>query len=437
YVVTRDGLVVMASEAGAVQIAEERVVEKGRLGPGQMIAVDTERGVLLRDQQIKLERARRKPYRQWVRNQMTVCPSTLDMGYAVTSDEADLIVRMKQFGYTVEDVQRIIEPMFDKSREPIGSMGDDTPLAVLSARPRVLYSYFKQRFAQVTNPPIDPIREKLVMSLETLIGPRRSLLEDRQAAARLIKLRSPILTDSDVEWLRGSGRRGFRSVTLATLYGRRGGKRSLENVLDALCEQAAAAVEDGHSIIILSDRGASDLQLPMPMLLAVSAVHHRLIRAGLRMRASIIVETGEAREDHHFACLFGYGAQAVNPYLAFEIVAHETRKRGMSIPGALRNYKAAVESGLRKILTKMGIATIASYAGAQVFEAIGLDRKLIAKYFTGTPSRVGGIGLREITRDMLRFHEAAYATGAQLEDAGYFRYRAGGEYHAFNPSVFR
>jgi glutamate synthase (ferredoxin) len=437
YVVTRDGLVVMASEAGAVQIAEERVVEKGRLGPGQMIAVDTERGVLLRDQQIKLERARRKPYRQWVRNQMTVCPSTLDMGYAVTSDEADLIVRMKQFGYTVEDVQRIIEPMFDKSREPIGSMGDDTPLAVLSAKPRVLYTYFKQRFAQVTNPPIDPIREKLVMSLETLIGPRRSLLEDRQAAARLIKLRSPILTDSDVEWLRGSGRRGFRSVTLATLYGRRGGKRSLENVLDALCEQAAVAVEDGQAILILSDRGASDLQLPMPMLLAVSAVHHHLIRAGLRMRASLVVETGEAREDHHFACLLGYGAQAVNPYLAFEIVAHETRKRGMSIPGALRNYKAAVESGLRKILTKMGIATVASYAGAQIFEAIGLDRELIAKYFTGTPSRVGGIGLREITRDMLRFHEAAYATGAQLEDAGYFRFRAGGEYHAFNPSVFR
>jgi glutamate synthase (ferredoxin) len=437
YAVTRDGLVVMASEAGAAQLDEERVVEKGRLGPGQMIAVDTERGLLLRDKQIKLERARRKPYRQWVRNQMSICPSTLDLGYAVASDEADLVTRMKHFGYTREDVERIIEPMFDKSREPIGSMGDDTPLAVLSAKPRLLYTYFKQRFAQVTNPPIDPIREKLVMSLETLIGPRGSLLEDRQANARLVKLRSPILTDSDLEWLRGGGKRGFRSVTLATLYGRRGGKRSLENVLDALCEQAVAAVEDGHSILILSDRGASDLQLPMPMLLAVSAVHHHLIRAGLRMRASLVVETGEAREDHHFACLLGYGAQAVNPYLAFEIVAHEIRRRGMSIPGALRNYKAAVESGLRKILTKMGIATIASYSGAQVFEAIGLDRHLVEKHFTGTPSRVGGIGLREVTRDMLRFHDAAHTTDAPLEDAGYFRYRAGGEYHAFNPAVFR
>jgi glutamate synthase (ferredoxin) len=437
YCVTRDGLVVMSSEAGAVQLDDECIVEKGRLGPGQMIAVDTEHGLLLNDKQIKLERARRKPYRQWVRNQMTVCPSTLDMGYAVTSDETDLVVRMKHFGYTVEDVQRIIEPMADKSREPIGSMGDDTPLAALSAKPRLLYTYFKQRFAQVTNPPIDPIREKLVMSLETLIGPRGSLLEDRQASARLIKLRSPVLTDSDLEWLRGSGKRGYASVTLATLYGKRGGKRSLENVLEALCEQAVAAVEDGHAILILSDRGASDLQLPMPMLLAVSAVHHHLIRAGLRMRASLVVETGEAREDHHFACLLGYGAQAVNPYLAFEIVAHETRKRGMSIPGALRNYKAAVESGLRKIMTKMGIATMASYSGAQVFEAIGLDHQLIERYFTGTPSRVGGIGLDEITRDMLRFHDAAHATDAQLEDAGYFRYRAGGEYHAYNPAVFR
>jgi glutamate synthase (ferredoxin) len=437
YAVTSDGLVVMASEAGAVQLDEDRIIEKGRLGPGQMIAVDTERGLLLRDKQIKLERARRKPYRQWVRNQMSICPSTLDMGYAVTADETELIACIKRFGYTVEDVQRIIEPMFDKSREPIGSMGDDTPLAVLSAKPRLLYTYFKQRFAQVTNPAIDPIREKLVMSLETLIGPRGSLLEDRQAHARLIKLRSPVLTDSDLEWLRGSGRRGFRSVTLATLYGKRGGGRSLENVLDALCEQAVAAVEDGHTILILSDRGASNLQLPMPMLLAVSAVHHHLIRAGLRLRASLVVETGEAREDHHFACLIGYGAQAVNPYLAFEIVAHEIRKRGMSIPGALRNYKAAVESGLRKILTKMGIATIASYCGAQVFEAIGLDRELVEKYFTGTPSRVGGISLEEITRDMLRFHEAAHATDAPLEDAGYFRYRAGGEYHAFNPAVFR
>src|SRR5262249_29082143 len=342
-------------------------------------------------------------YRAWVRNMMTTCPSTLDLGFTATPDEAELAVSMKNFGYTLEDIGRIIEPMCEQSREPIGSMGDDTPLAVLSAKPRLLYTYFKQRFAQVTNPAIDPIREKTVMSLETLIGPRGSLLEDRQSNARLIKLRSPILTDSDLEWLRNSGKRGFKSITLATLYGRRGGGHSLANVLDALCEQAVAAVADGNSILILSDRGVSELQAPMPMLLAVSAVHHHLIRAGLRMRASIVAETGDAREDHHFACLIGYGAQAVNPYLAFSIVASEVQKRGMSVPGALRNYKAAVESGLRKILAKMGIATVASYSGAQVFEAIGVDFELIEKYFTGTPSPVGGIGLDEIARDMLRF----------------------------------
>ncbi|HKP86720.1 MAG TPA: glutamate synthase large subunit [Blastocatellia bacterium] len=439
YVVTSNGLVIMASEAGVVELDPETIIEKGRLGPGRMLAVDTERGLLMKDEKIKLERAARKPYADWVRNSMIACPSTLDTGYTVSSDEADLVARMKSFGYTLEDVRRIIAPMFEESREPVGSMGDDTPLAVLSNKSRTLYTYFKQRFAQVTNPAIDPIRERMVMSLDTLIGPRGSLLEEEQSHARLIKLRSPILTDSDLEWLRDSGKRGFQSATIATLYGKRGGETRIEKVLDALCEQAAAAVEDGHSILILSDRGASCFQAPMPMLLAVAATHHHLTRAGLRMRASIVVETAEAREDHHFACLIGYGANAVNPYLAFEIVASEIRKRGMSIPGALRNYKAAIESGLLKIMAKMGIATIASYRGAQVFESLGLDEHLVEKYFTGTPARAGGAGFREIAHDMLRFHEAAYGpnTEARLEDEGYYRYRAGGEYHAFNPAVFR
>jgi glutamate synthase (ferredoxin) len=439
YVITSDDLIITASEAGVVELDPERVIEKGRLGPGQMIAVDTERARLLKDETIKRERAARKPYSEWVRRSMIACPSTLDTGYAIATDEAELITRMQSFGYTREDVQRIIEPMVEESKEPVGSMGDDTPLAVLSSKPRALYTYFKQRFAQVTNPAIDPLRERLVMSLETLIGPRGSVLEDKPSHARLIKLRSPVLTDSDVEWLRNSGKRGFSSVTIATLYGRRGGAQWLEQILDALCEQAAAAVDVGHRILILSDRGASALQAPIPMLLAVSAVHHHLIRVGLRMKASLVVETAEAREDHHFACLIGYGANAVNPYLAFEIVASEIHQRGLSVPGALRSYKAAVESGLLKIMAKMGIATIASYCGAQVFEAIGLDQRLVEKHFTGTPSRVGGAGLKEIARDMLRFHDAAYGAGteAHLEDTGYYRYRTGGEYHAYNPQVFR
>jgi glutamate synthase (ferredoxin) len=439
YVVTSDGLVVMASEAGAVELEPDTIIEKGRLGPGKIIAVDTTRGLLLKDEQIKTERAERKPYAEWVRRRMVVCPNALDLGNTAASDEADLTVRMKSFGYTLEDVKRIMEPMIADGKEPVGSMGDDTPLAALSTRPRMLYNYFKQRFAQVTNPAIDPIRERTVMSLETLIGPRGSLLEETPAHARLIKLHSPILTDSCIDWIRRTSLHGFSSVTVAALYGRRGGEQHLEQVLEGLCEQAAAAIDQGAEILILSDRGASEYQAPIPMLLAVSAVHHHLIREGKRMKVGLIAETGEAREDHHFACLIGYGANAVNPYLAFEIVAHEVAKRGMSRAGAIRNYKTAVENGLLKIMAKMGIATAASYTGAQVFEAIGLAGRVVERYFTGTPSRIEGVGIREIARDMLRFHRAAFAahTGAQLEDAGYYRYRTGGEHHSFNPAVFR
>ncbi|HWP45064.1 MAG TPA: glutamate synthase central domain-containing protein, partial [Blastocatellia bacterium] len=236
YVITHDGLIIMASEVGAIESDAELIAEKGRLGPGRMIAVDTDRGLLLKDAEIKLERAARKPYREWMRR-MVACPKNMDVGGAVTSDETDLTLRMKCFGYTLEDVKRIMEPMFEDGKEAVGSMGDDTPLAALSSRPRLLYDYFKQRFAQVTNPAIDPLRERLVMSLETLIGPRRSLLEETEQHARLIKLRSPILTDSELEWLRRENVHGLKSVTLAALYGRRGGERALEQVLDALCEQ--------------------------------------------------------------------------------------------------------------------------------------------------------------------------------------------------------
>ncbi|HEY3135403.1 MAG TPA: glutamate synthase large subunit [Blastocatellia bacterium] len=439
YEITSDGLIIMASEAGAIDWPPDKITEKGRLGPGRMIVVDVERGVLLRDEGIKLERARRRPYRHWVRTRMISGPRDLDVSSAAAFDEDDLTTRMKCFGYTLEDVKLLMQPMYGDGKEPVGSMGDDTPLSVLSTKPRSLYTYFKQRFAQVTNPAIDSIRERTVMSLEMLIGPRQSLLEETSSHARLIKLHSPILTDSELGWLRRGDVHGFRSVTLATLYGKRGGDQALEQVLDALCEQALEAVEEGVSILIMSDRGASRFQAPIPMLLAVSAVHHRLIKEGKRMKASIVAETGDAREDHHFACLIGNGANAINPYLAFEIVASEVRRRRMSEAGALRNYKTAVENGLLKIMAKMGIATVASYCGGQVFEAIGLDDDLVRRYFTGIPSRIGGVGLREIARDMMRFHEVAFGSGEQpqLEDAGYYRYRTGGEYHSFNPEVFR
>jgi glutamate synthase domain-containing protein 2/glutamate synthase domain-containing protein 1/glutamate synthase domain-containing protein 3 len=436
YVITFDGLVIMASEAGAIELDPESIVEKGRLGPGKMMAVDTVRGRLLSDQQIKRHRARQKPYARWVRRAMITCPADLDAGGALEARDEDLLIRMKQFGYTVEDLDRILEPMFSDGKEPIGSMGDDTPLAVFSSRPRLIYDYFKQRFAQVTNPPIDPIRERMVMSLTMLLGPRGNLLEEAEGHARLIKLPSPVLTNSCAQWLRSGRNHPFRVAVLDALFDVSKQEGGLECAVEVLCEEAVRAVERGCSILVLSDRGADERRAPVPMLLAVAAVHNRLIREGKRMRACIVAEAGDARDDHQVACLIGYGAAAVNPYLAFEVVAHQVSKRGMSVPGALRNYKSALESGLLKIMAKMGIAAAASYCGAQIFEVIGLARELVDRYFTGTPSRVGGIGLDQIARDVLTFHRAAFEN-PRLEDAGYYRYRAGGEYHSFNPAVLR
>ncbi|MEW6126235.1 MAG: glutamate synthase large subunit [Acidobacteriota bacterium] len=465
YAVTSDGLMILTSEAGAIELAPETIVEKGRLAPGEMIAVDTTRGVVLGDEEIKRGCAARKPYADWVRDGFVACPSIADNNCTDDFNDLSLTERMKAYGYTLEDVQRIIDPMFEEGKEPVGSMGDDTPLAVLSAKPRVLYNYFKQRFAQVTNPAIDPIRERGVMSLETLLGARGSLLEERAEFAKLVKLHSPVITNNELEWLKNLDKQGFSAITLKTLFEvkndhacsemvsdrQASGQRSLlnskpelsgsclENALDELCAQASEAADKGYAILILSDKGIDESHAPIPMLLAVSAVHHHLIREGKRLRVSLIAETADAREDHHFACLMGYGASAVNPYLAFEIVANEVQHRGMSTPAALKNYKTAVENGLLKILAKMGIATIASYSGAQIFEAIGVGDRLIEKYFTGTPSRIGGITLREIAGDGLQFHASAFAVKdkQQLDDAGYYRYRAGGEFHTFNPQVFR
>ncbi|HEY7544030.1 MAG TPA: glutamate synthase central domain-containing protein, partial [Blastocatellia bacterium] len=334
YVITDDGLIVLASEAGAVALDEELIIEKGRLGPGKMITVDTSRGRLLRDSEIKLERAASKPFSDWMRRAMIVCPASLDVTSAHLSDESEITALQKCFGYTREDINRILEPMLSEGKEPVGSMGDDAPLAVFSAKPRLLYDYFRQRFAQVTNPAIDPIRERAVMSLTTLVGPRGNLYEETQSHARLIKLHSPVLTDAALAWLRRSEKHGFKSVTLSALCSRSASAHHLEQRIEALCQQAIDAIEAGHSILILSDRGASLYQMPLPMLLTVSAIHHRLISEGKRMKASIVVETGEAREDHHFACLIGYGVSAVNPYLAFEVVASEVNRRGMSVAGA-------------------------------------------------------------------------------------------------------
>jgi len=440
YVVTEDGMVILASEAGVVDIDPGRIVEKGRLGPGMMIAVDTERGELLRNDEIKRRFSQAKPYSAWVRRWLIRPNAILSVPADVgRCDHEGVLRRQKAFGYHLEDIDRILEPMAEEGREPVGSMGDDTPLAVLSAKPRLVYTYLKQRFAQVTNPPIDPIREKLVMSINSALGRRGSILEERPESARLIKLSSPVLTAGEMEWLRGQEHLPVR--TLEALFPVDDGPDGMRKALVRLCGEACEAVRQGCEILILSDVGVDARRAPIPMLLAVGAVHHALIRAGLRMRASIVAETGEPREDHHFACLIGYGAGAVYPYLAYETVAHlhhADEAGAVDVSRHVVNYKHAVEYGLYKIMSKMGISTLSSYRGAQVFEAVGLSQEVVDTCFAGTDSRVGGAGFEEIARDVLAFHREAFGDGVTpLQDLGYYRYRHGGEDHAFKPSVFK
>jgi len=442
YIVTSDGLVIMGSEVGMVSIDESSVVEKGRLGPGMMIAVDTARKKLLHNDDIKSYFATLRPYRKWVAENVIdaadrgVTPRWSDVG---TMDDETLIEQQRAFGYTLEDIERILEPMSATAKEPVGSMGDDTPLSVLSPKPRLLYTYFKQRFAQVTNPPIDSLREKIVMSLTTMLGERKSILEESPEHARLIRFRSPILSNEELQWLRSQDIPGFKTKELKMLFNVKGGEEAMERALRSLCHAAAKAADRGCTILILTDRGVGPESANIPALLAVSAVHHHLIREGKRKKVSIVVETGEAREDHHMACLIGYGASCINPYLAFETVAQIAKKtEGTTVVKALENYKAAAEKGLLKIMAKMGITTVASYRGAQIFEAVGIDKKLIDRYFTGTESRIGGVGLREIARDVLRFHRSAFEEKElSLQEEGFYRFRKRGEYHGFNPDVFR
>jgi glutamate synthase (ferredoxin) len=439
YVVTNDGMILMASEAGAVDLPLESIALKGRLGPGEMIAVDTETRRLLTDWEIKIERARRRPYAEWVRHNRVRVPPATGSPASPAAGEPGLIRRMKAFGYTLEDVERVLEPMFNAGKEAAGSMGDDTPLAVLSSRPRPLYHYFRQRFAQVTNPAIDPIRERAVMSLHTLLGPRGSILEDGASNARLLELESPVITSEVLNWLRSNASGRFPVATLDAVFSAEQGEAALTHALDSLCKEATTAVDGGAALLVLSDRGVSEQLAAIPMLLAVGAVHHRLIRNGRRLKTGIIAEAGDAREEHHVASLIGYGAGAVCPWLALQVVESEAESAGKRLGEATRNYISALENGLLKIMAKMGIATVASYCGAQVFEAIGLNRDLVDAHFCGTAAPVGGAGLEQIARDILAVHRESFENQdeSRLDDAGYYRYRRGGEFHAFNPAMLR
>ncbi|MFH1732225.1 MAG: glutamate synthase large subunit [Planctomycetota bacterium] len=446
YTVTRDGLVILASEAGVLDVPPREVQSKGRVSPGKMIMVDTARGRFLDDEEVKAAVCRRRPYRRWLEANRVELRGLFDGdNAAVEPDSRNLLERQQAFGYTREDLNLVIAPMCADAHEPVGSMGDDTPLAALSDKPQLLFNYFKQLFAQVTNPAIDPIREDLVMPLTTYLGRQGNLLDERPEHARMLKLRTPILTNEDLVRIRGAGAAEFKGATLEMLFNERDGADGLEAAVRSICEQAETLVRGGSSVLILSDRGMSARKAPVPSLLAAAAVNRHLVREGIRTQASIVIESGEPREVMHFALLLGYGTSAVNPYLALETTAALAADGGVREPAAVldavENYIKATEKGLLKVLSKMGISTLRSYRGAQIFEALGLAPAFVQEYFPGTSSRIGGLGIAEVARETLERHGNACRTrqvGPRiLPSGGRYRVRHDGERHLWTPDAIR
>jgi glutamate synthase domain-containing protein 2/glutamate synthase domain-containing protein 1/glutamate synthase domain-containing protein 3 len=441
YTITHDNRVIMASETGVLDIPPENVRYKGRLTPGRMFLVDIGKGRIVDDDDIKREICGRKPYRQWLNQNLTPLDRLPDPLEKIKPDATPLLTRQMVFGYTEEDLRIILAPMAESAKEPIGSMGDDTPPAVLSEKSRLLYDYFKQLFAQVTNPPLDAIREELVTSLVTTIGAERNLFLETPEHCRQLRLDGPILSSAAFERLQAIDQPGLRSATLVTLFPIEEGGQGITRMLDDLCRDAAALVTRGKSLLILSDRGVDEQQSPIPALLATAAVHHHLIDKGLRNRCGLIIDTGEAREVHHFCCLIGYGAAAVHPYLAFETLDDmkiEGRLGDIDTPTALSNYTKAAEKGILKVMSKMGISTLQSYRGAQIFECIGLDSTVIDRYFKGTSSRIGGADIELIAQEARERHRAAYPavvipSSRNLELGGKYKWRRNGESHQYTP----
>jgi len=441
YCVTKDGLVVLASETGVLDIPPQDIVAKGRVQPGRMFLVDTAQGRIVDDAEIKRAIARERPYRQWLDEHLVRLEQLPAAGEATLPDHDTLRQRQMAFGYSYEDARTLIAPMARDGVEAVGSMGNDTPLAALSDRPRPLYDYFKQLFAQVTNPPIDCIREELITSAGMWLGAEGNLLEPRPADCRRVELASPILTNEEFARLRRLDLPGLRAGVLPCLFRVARGENGLLAAMKDICQQARRMIEDEDlSVLILSDRGVNREMAPIPALLAVSGLHHYLIREGLRTRVSLVLETGEAREVHHFSLLVGYGCSAINPYLAFETIDGLIRDgilTGLDHRTACRNFVKAATKGVVKVMSKMGISAMQSYHGAQVFEAVGLRQDVIDQYFTWTASRVGGIGVDVIARETLMRHDAAFpdrpVDGGTLPPGGMYRWRADGEHHLFNP----
>ena len=457
YCITDDDLVIMGSESGVLPVPENKIVRKWRLQPGKMFLIDLEQGRMVDDEELKSNLANSKPYKQWIENlriklddvsfeERRVAANTGEVaGFKRVTDTVSLLDRQQAFGYTQEDIKFLMAPMAANGEEGIGSMGNDSPLAVLSDKNKPLYNYFKQLFAQVTNPPIDPIREAIVMSLVSFIGPKPNLLDINQVNPPMrLEVAQPILDFADMAKLRDiekytQGK--FRSYTLDITYPLAWGREGVEAKLASLCAEAVDAIKGGKNILIISDRGVTATQVAIPALLALSAVHQHLVREGMRTTAGLVVETGTAREVHHFGVLAGYGAEAVHPYLAMETLAsiHKDLPGDLSAEKAIYNYVKAVGKGLSKIMSKMGVSTYMSYCGAQLFEAIGLNSDAIEKYFTRTPSRVEGIGVFEIAEEAIRMHKAAFSEAPvlanRLDTGGEYAWRVRGEEHMWTPDA--
>ncbi len=443
YYVTKDGLVVMASEVGVLDIPADQIAHKGRLQPGRMFLIDTAQKRIITDEEIKHKICSERPYRLWLNENLIKLADLPEPPNVPQPDHETMLLRQQAFGYTFEDLRLLMAPMGENGIEAMGSMGDDTPLAVLSDKPRLLYDYFKQLFAQVTNPPIDAIREEIVTGTETTIGPEGNLLDPRPESARQIELKSPVLTDEEFYKLVHVNHPWFRSRVFPIVYPVKEGGQALEKALEKLYSAIDNAIDEGINIIILSDRTMDRDNAAIPALLACAGLHHHLIRRGTRTKVGLILESGEPREVHHFALLVGFGVGAINPYLAMESLDDMIRQGMLTTVNhakAVKNYAKSASKGILKVLSKMGISTIASYTGAQIFEAVGLNPEVIDKYFCWTPSRIGGVGLDMIAKEVEMRHRRAFPeygnpNAHTLEEGGKYQWRKGGENHLFNPET--
>ena len=443
YYVTKDDRVILASETGVLDIPPEQVEYKGRLQPGRMLLIDTAAGRIISDEEIKHQVASEHPYRQWLDEHLVALEDLpAAKGAPPPAEHEKVLQHQIAFGYTYEDMRVFLKPIVEQLRDPVGSMGNDASLSVFSDKPQLLYNYFKQHFAQVTNPPVDPLREEIITSAVTTIGPEHSLLEPKPENCRQIRLETPLLTNDELEKLRRIERPGFKAATLPILFPKADGEAGLEKGMEALCAAADRAIGEGANILILSDRGVDADSVPIPALLAVAGLHHHLIRQGARTRVGLALESAEPREVHHFCLLLGYGVQAINPYLAFAGLADMIREGMMqeyTYEEAEKRYVKGAMKGVIKVMAKMGISTIKSYRGAQIFEAIGLKQELVDRYFTWTTTQVQGIGIKKIAREALMRHRHAFppiqTNGRTLEVGGQFQWRKEGEHHLFNPQT--